>query len=363
MHIESANRDAAVSSKGVLGIDIGGANLKYATESGRSLERSFPMWTRFNELGEQIARDVASLGDCDTIAVTMTGELADCFLNRSAGVKYIVDQVMTGLPHVAPERIRFYGTDGRFHDAASAKTAWQRIAASNWHALAQCVANRVAPDALLIDIGSTTTDIIAIAGSRIVTESTTDFQRLRDQSLVYIGCRRTPVCVLVTHLRFRGENILVMNEVFATIDDARLMLGLQDEDVHDCETADSHPRDRHHARSRIARMIGLDHDQISEQEAIDFSNQIHAAASRRINAAVQKWWHRLQEHRTIDQQHGPFNPAPSPAVCILSGHGQDLATAPPDAPKIDLRSELSRDLSRAAPAWAVAVLAGTNNKQ
>jgi probable H4MPT-linked C1 transfer pathway protein len=333
-------------STSILGVDIGGANLKYATEDGRCFERSFAMWRRSDELADQLQQDIARFSGIEQLAVTMTGELADCFASRAAGVLHIVDHVVRCLPDAGPHTTMFYATDGRFHDAGSAKENWECVAASNWHALARCIGERIAPNALLIDIGSTTTDVIAICDGDVLTRSRTDHERLTDRSLVYIGCRRTPVCSLISEFEFRGMTVPVMNELFATIDDARLLLGIQADDPDDCETADGHPRDRVHAQARMARMIGLDRNQITDDEAISLGQQVHDCARKRIDVAVESWWRELLTHA-------------SDAVCVLSGHGQDLIE-PPDT-SIDLRVKLPRGVSRGAPSWAVAVLMGSRN--
>ncbi len=329
----------------ILGVDIGGANLKYATADGRCFERTFAMWKRSDELVNQLQDDIAQFTGTAQLAVTMTGELADCFASRAAGVAHIVDHVVRCLPNSEPHTTMFYGTDGRFHDANSAKENWECVAASNWHALARCVGERIVPNALLIDIGSTTTDVIAIRDGDLLTRSRTDHERLADQSLVYVGCRRTPVCSLLSELEFRGTTVPVMNELFATIDDARLLLGLQADDQDDCETADGHPRDRVHAQARMARMIGLDHNQITVDEASSLGRQVYDSVRRRIEGAVKRWWQELLVQ------------APD-AVCVLSGHGQDLIEPP--AASIDLRVKLPQGVSRTAPSWAVAVLLGSS---
>ncbi|WP_146406861.1 hydantoinase/oxoprolinase family protein [Allorhodopirellula heiligendammensis] len=329
---------------GILGVDIGGANLKYATADGRCLDRTFAMWERSHELAAQLSADIRHFQGVRRLAVTMTGELADCFLSRHAGVNYIVDQVMQSLPTSTIESAEFYGTDGRFRDDLSARVNWEYVAASNWHALASCVGTRIATNALLIDIGSTTTDVIAICNGQVLTDSRTDFERLADQSLVYVGCRRTPVCALVSELIVNRQPVPVMNELFATIDDARIWTGTQAEEAGDLATADSQPRDRPHARARLARMIGLDADQISCEALDDVAAQVIDAASKQINAAVSRWARRLRDETG------------QPPVFILSGHGQDLLLAPEGIRVIDLRRELPAGVSRSAPAWAVAVL-------
>ncbi len=65
------------------------------------------------------------------------------------------------------------------------------VAASNWVATALVVADEV-PDAILIDMGSTTTDIIPIVGGVVRAIGLTDPDRLASGELVYTGALRTP---------------------------------------------------------------------------------------------------------------------------------------------------------------------------
>lgn len=323
----------------VLGIDIGGANLKYATADGRCLEREFPMWTRSGQLARQLAEDFSAMRPFGRAVVTMTGELADCFDSRQQGVVQIVDSVEQAAAISAIDNVRYYGIDGQFHSCDESKREWSTIAASNWHALASYVGREIAADGLLVDIGSTTTDVILVRGGRIQTPAKTDMERLRDHSLVYIGCRRTPVCSLVDHFVLGQCRIPVMNELFATIDDARLCLGWQTEDPYDRGTADGKPRDRMHAVARLARMIGLDRNEVTDQDVVVWSRSVIDSASSRIAEATSKW---------IGGDEIPW---------ILSGHGQDLLTGIENGTVVDLRSSLPEGISRVAPAWAVARLA------
>ncbi len=48
--------------------------------------------------------------------------------------------------------------------------------------------------------------------------------------LVYTGVRRTPVCAVVRSFSIAGVQIPIMAELFATVDDAYLILGLVNED-------------------------------------------------------------------------------------------------------------------------------------
>ena len=104
-------------------------------------------------------------------------------------------------------------------------------AAANWHALAT-FAGRLVPDrpALLIDIGTTTADLIPLNEGVPVPVGRTDRERLQSGELVYSGVKRTPVCALVSEIPFRGQLCPVAAEFFATTLDVYLALGLIPED-------------------------------------------------------------------------------------------------------------------------------------
>src|SRR5438552_12194660 len=101
-----------------------------------------------------------------------------------------------------------------------------RAAAANWLALA-AYAGRFAPTgtALLVDVGSTTTDLVPLLGGAPVPCGNTDAERLLHRELVYTGVRRTPLCALL------GETGAA--ELFATTLDAYLLLEELPEDVTD----------------------------------------------------------------------------------------------------------------------------------
>ena len=212
----------------IVGLDVGGANLKYARGDGLSIDRIFALWREPENLAAALTEDLtrlSQLAPVESLAVTMTGELADCFSDRHAGVSFIVDQVSRSAAECGIQRVAYYGLDGRFRDRQEVIDDADLVAAGNWHALASFVAARWKGPAILADVGSTTTDLVPVVSGRVATDAKSDLDRLTEGSLVYVGCRRTAVCAIVDRLHFRGDRRRIMNEVFATIDDVRLLLG------------------------------------------------------------------------------------------------------------------------------------------
>lgn len=305
-----------------LGLDIGGANLK-AVFGEQVRVRSFALWKRPNELAREITELVAGWL-WNTVALTMTGELCDCFPTKSDGVRAIVAATQP------LGSVRVWTTDGRFVSAEQAIADPIPCAAGNWLALATAVAQRV-PRGVLVDIGSTTCDITAIDQGKPILRGRTDRDRMASSALVYTGARRTPMCAI---MGFAG-----MAEWFATTLDVGLILGQIPENAGDTDTADGRPATRSHAHARIVRMVGADTDSMSWAEAVELAEQCLARQIERVRHAIEEV-------------------APPDWPVIVAGSGAYIArSAAGGRPIVDLAVELSPEKSVAACAWAVAELA------
>ncbi|CAD6543669.1 hypothetical protein LMG27952_04073 [Paraburkholderia hiiakae] len=261
----------------VIGWDIGGAHVKAArVEHGRVLDVAqwpCPLWQGLGELDTVLAQVAARWPDlaCAGHAVTMTGEMVDLFEHREAGVVALAQRLAGHLG----ERVAFYAgpQENGFWCALDGVAAhWARIASANWQATAQVVARRLS-NAVLIDIGSTTTDLIPVRGNRIVAHGADDAGRLRTGELVYQGVVRTPLCALTQRIGFRGATWNVMNEYFATTADIYRLTG-ELESAHDQHpAADGCGKDAEATRRRLARMIGHDARDATEAEWNAFAHQ------------------------------------------------------------------------------------------
>ena len=180
-----------------IGLDIGGANIKVATASGRAVTRPFELWKHPDQLAVELSSLAADFPSYLPVAVTMTGELCDCFETKRDGVRHILAAVARSLSDSA--RCCLVDGMGRFLTVAEANASVLEIAAANWHALATfaCRFTENAP-ALLIDIGSTTTDIIPLVNGKAAPKERTDTGRMRSGELVYTGASRTPICAVLS---------------------------------------------------------------------------------------------------------------------------------------------------------------------
>lgn len=274
------------TDRNIIGVDVGGANLKLANLAGVTHSVAFPMWKKKDTLCVALQQALTRVTvEPPEIALTMTGELADCFETRAEGVEYIVNQVSLAIPN---SKCHVYGVDGSWKSAAEAVADPWSVAASNWHALASWVTRHFATNGewLLVDIGSTTVDLIRIANGAVATDSRTDRDRLQRRELIYTGLERTPVAAMVRSVFIEEQECPVMAERFADSIDVYLSLGLVDEEPDNCDTADGRPRTREKAMARLARMVGEDLSTLAETEIRSIASQVLESQVNLIASAV-----------------------------------------------------------------------------
>jgi probable H4MPT-linked C1 transfer pathway protein len=285
-----------------IGLDVGGANLKAATASGDAVTVPFELWRHPEMLTDQLRQFRARWPDISDVGVTMTGELCDCFETKRDGVRHILAAVTDAFPQ---HPVRVWSTAGRFLGVEESNQNHLAVAAANWHALATVVGRQLGHGpTVLIDTGSTTTDIIPIRAGVPVPVGLTDADRIRSGELIYTGIRRTPVCAVL------GPEVAA--EWFATTHDVSIRLGLVGPDGDDRSTADGRPATDRCAHARLARMLGGDGEVTDPSETTDLARRVFAAQRRAIAAGIRRVLHRLTE--------------PVRSVCV-SGSGEFLARA------------------------------------
>ena len=336
---------------GVIGFDIGGANLKAAHQDGPTVSRGFPLWKSPELLAQNLQEMLAELPDANRLAVTMTGELADCFQTKAEGV----DAILTAVESVADSRPTFvWQTGAEFVDTTFAREVPMLVAAANWHALATWVGKMV-PDgaALLVDIGSTTTDIIPLQNGMPIPTGLTDCERLASGELVYSGAARTPLCAIAHSVPFRGKYCPVAAELFATSLDLYLLLD-EISEAPDChETANGQPTTKHAAWQRMTRMLCCDESEITLEESIELARFFADVQQQRIRGAWKKVLLQLEQdagracESLLISGSGTFL-----AQRILQEFDEMQAVQP-----ILLREMFSTEVATAACATAVARLA------
>jgi probable H4MPT-linked C1 transfer pathway protein len=274
----------------------------------------------------------------------MTGELADCFVTKAEGVQHILDALA-----IASDRrhTRIYRTDGTLVAPPIAVRDPELVASANWHALAR-FAGRFAKQgpALVIDIGSTTTDVVPLMDGQVVAAGKGDTERLVHGELVYTGVERSPLCAVMPAAPWRGNQCPLAQELFATTYDVYLTLGDFPDDPASTRTADGRPATREAARDRLARAICADRTLFTADDAQAMADAASRSQIAKIAVAAGQVAKRLTS---------------PPQAIVISGEGEFLARRIVEkmrgkAKIISIRDELGPEVSVCGPAHALAVL-------
>ena len=273
----------------IAGFDIGGANTDVAVvdfdESGNINEILtdfiyFPMWQRKDELGYALNKILEPFGRVDAVGVSMTAELVDAYKTKIEGVLDISlkSQNVFNVP------VGFVGLDGIMERHELVKEP-MKAAAANWIATAPLAA-KINPNSILIDTGSTTTDIIPIKNGLECAKGRSDLERLKTGELVYSGTLRTNVAALIDKAPLNGTMARVASELFAVTGDVHMVLGNITEADYTSDTMDGAGKTVNDCMRRISRVVCGDLDVMTTDDIEKIAEYIYSEQVRKISEAL-----------------------------------------------------------------------------
>jgi probable H4MPT-linked C1 transfer pathway protein len=273
---------------GVIGLDIGGVNTKAVwrhRDAVRAVLRPYDVVRQPGALTSLVRDVIAELGPApaELVALTMTAELSDEFRTKREGVTLVLDAVEAAVG--GP--LLVLTTAGELVSVAEARARPLDVAAANWVASGAAVGARHR-DALMIDVGSTTADVIPIASGRAAATGRSDLDRLLAGELVYTGALRTNLAAIAARVPVRGGWSPVASELFAISGDVHLILGHLAPEAYVCPTPDGRPASVACARERVARLVCADTEQLATHEVEAIAAYLHSEQVRHVEAAARQ---------------------------------------------------------------------------
>lgn len=331
----------------MLGWDVGGANVKAVlveVEDGlpsvsRAMSTPLAMEHHSAMLVPTLRRLAADLGGGPRIhAVTMTAELSQAFRTKREGVGFVLDALGKAFPG---DCIKVYAVDGRFLEPAEARSEPLEVAAANWAATARFVGRQVS-DCLLVDIGTTSTDVIPILAGEPAMVGRTDPARLLSGELVYTGALRTRVEAVARVVPLWGGLCPLATEGFALMGDVYLWLGALDAADYSVSPPDGRPATREFAGERLARAVCADAEMLEEDEVATIARALAEAQVSMVAGAM----------RQVVARH------PGLAAAVVAGLGDFIAAEAASRVGLDVVPLADRigGAARTAPGAAVAWL-------
>ena len=265
----------------IIGWDIGGAHIKAAKIDFKKKESETkqiysPIWKNTNNLKKSIKLIKKKLGKCNYHAITMSAELSDIFLERSDGVKYIINLSSKIL---GDKKIFFYSKKSFIRKEIALKNT-SVLNSMNWHATANCISNFF-PNCILVDVGSTTTDIIPIKNQKIISKGSNDHQRLGSNELIYLGVLRSPIHAVERKKNLIYENFANLSDVYRVLNKIPIKFDLS-------PTQDNKSKNKHDSARRIARIYGKDYKKTHFLKWKETASQIEKKQEKILKKSINK---------------------------------------------------------------------------
>ncbi len=296
----------------ILGLDIGGANTKYAFIDTEKEDNEiltvgsdyFPFW-KDNENYPQYLQELKNTieekhGTIEIVVFVTTAELVDCFHTKKEGITTICHYVSSVFSNLSNGPF-IYSSKSEFIAMESSSEQWLEVSATNWIVSANYLGLKY-PNVIMIDIGTTTTDIISINDGKVVVEGYSDLDRLISNELVYTGLLRTNIAAILNEVKLLGKIIPVSSELFATTGDAYLIQNIISIEEFTSETADGKSVSKENSLARIARVVCADTNQLSENEIKLIAKQAITKQIEMLSRALQNVQNRYHERYEMNPQ-------------------------------------------------------------
>ncbi len=279
-----------LSSTPVVGWDLGGAHVKAACVNTDGtvrhiIQRPCALWRGLGQLGTTVKSVLEDMQveEIAAHAITMTGELADVFADRAHGVRQILN--LTKYQFACVPMLVYAGRAGFISSEAAAHNT-AHVASANWLAAATLTAARL-PEGLFIDVGSTTTDMVILAGGSVKARGYSDHQRLGCDELIYTGAVRTPVMAVTDKIAFSGAWVNVIAEQFATTADVYRLTRDLPQYADMLPSADDGEKSEAASARRLARVVGRDWQPIEDLQWRRVANYIEERQLTRLREACE----------------------------------------------------------------------------
>ncbi len=317
----------------ILGLDIGGANTKI-TVLDNNYYKIFNIYLPFWKEKEKvipILKEIKEEYNPEYVGLVFTAELADCYKSKKEGVEDIIKKVCSVF-----NNIYILDVNGNFLSPSEAIKNYLSVSASNWVASAKFILDNINKECVFIDMGSTTTDIIPIKNKILACK--TDFERLMENQLLYVGTLRTPLSFLANKIKFNGRLINVSSEYFSITADLSIIFNKISPDKYTCDTPDNGGKDLESCLLRVARVVCADREILKDDDIIEIARYFYNSLLNLIKNEVET----IKERYNLND-------------IVITGLGEEiLKDIYPES--ISIKELYGEDVSISFPSFAVASL-------
>ena len=243
-----------------IGWDLGDTDLKAVLLDRAGSPRSAslvacPLWQGLDRLAAGVDQILDQFGHPKARhAVTMTAERADLFESRADGVAAVIAFMRDRFPG---ETLLIYAGAAGLIGPDAAIGLHAQVASASWMATATLAASHLR-QGLLVNVGSTTVDLVPFSDHEVLAWGASDHERLLHGELLYSGVAGTSLIALTRQVPFGGVWVPLLTDHFATTADVYRLTGALPEHANPPLGGDGREKGMAASARRLARMLGLD---------------------------------------------------------------------------------------------------------
>jgi len=234
--------------------------------------------------------------------VTTTSPL---FASAQETVEFIITSVTK---FIHPANITFYTHDEKFVSINEALANPAKIVSVGWKALGKGLWQMAKKDGLIVDFSTRTTSFIPIKDGKLLSESQNDFERMKNDELVFYGFLETNVAFIQPKFEFDGETYNLPFEPHVITADLFLITGDLQPSDYITDTPDKKAKFKEDALDRLKRMMCVIDDSFSENDLVKVAHLIMILLSACLDCLIES--RMLQESQLTK--------------IIITGMGSDL---------------------------------------
>jgi len=219
--------------------------------------------------------------------VTTTSPL---FASAQETVDFIVQSVTK---FIHPANIAFYTHDEKFVSINEAIAHPEKVVSVGWKALGRGIWQLARKDGLIVDFSTRATSFIPIREGKILSESHSDLERIKNDELVFFGFLETNVAFIQPEFDYNGETYNLPFETHAITADLFLITDDLQPNDYVTETPDKKAKFREDALDRLKRTFCIIDDSFSENELVKVAHLLKIRMLEKINKIIKK---KLHEH-------------------------------------------------------------------
>ncbi len=186
-----------------------------------------------------------------------------------------------------------YTIDGDFLPIEEAIITPEKVVSAGWKALGDGIWELVGKDALIVNFSTRTTSFIPIKEGKILSNSSSDHERMKHSELLYYGLLETNVAFIKPKFEYKGDIYNLPFEPHAVAADVFLITNDLPQTDYIIDTPDKKAKFKEDAINRIRNMLCIVDDCLEEEDLVEIAEQLKSHMLEEINTNIKR---KLEEY-------------------------------------------------------------------